>query len=209
METENLMENITKKLIPSISPIINNELELFLRKEISKIESRLVIENKEVLSVEMDRLKQESERNSQERGELEKIRIEYLERSLVLEEKLRETSEDIDATRKVSIYKRYEKTIEDKKGELKIMSFRLKSLEEQLRKAREKSNDTICNNIIETKPEVVTSLDLEPEVESQDIITTISVNVEDDEEEKEEEEEETELEWVVYKKKNYLTDSEY
>ena len=215
MDTNSLIDKNKKKLLPSIIPVINSELKVFLKMELDKIRDKLVIENNTGLAAEMDRLKQESDHNKTEKEELDQLRIEYLNKSKVLEEKLEETNEHMNATKKVSIYQRYEKTIVDKNTEIKIMSFRVKSLEEQLRKAKEKnekSTDIISNNEIlseELEPELEPKSKIEPEPRVEEESKIEPEGADEKSDTMSEQEEETELEWVLYKKKNYLTDNDY
>ena len=215
------VDNIISKVNTALSDILSKELELYLDSNTREIINGLKKEKDDMSTlhnIQMEKLIEEYKKKEDE----------LVSKEMVLDEKIKETTECFDANKKVSMYQKYEKTIASKNDEIRILNFKVKSLEEQLRKCKEKFTVTsddindykISDELVdETSSKVtnekvlVTKTDVNPEQShSKTAQQTIDESMNNPNEEIKEEsdvESEVELEWVVVKGVNYLTDDEY
>ena len=211
------MNNLLKeKISKNIIDLIGNELDSLTKITNDELLEKHRVENQKYLEIENNKLRLKDDEYKS------KMKI-ISEKEELLEKQLRDTREHMDAKEKVSIYQRYENTINTKNGEIKILQFKIKSLEEQLKKykVKESNNVSLQKNKelkhmedtegqaeaeAEAEPKGEAEADPEGEVEAE---ADPEGEVEADPEAEEEEEAEEELEWVVVKKVNYLTDGDY
>ena len=189
------MNNLLKeKISQNIISVIGDELDRLTKITNDELLEKHRIENEKYLAEENEKLQEIKSHYDQK---LEAI----AKKEEVLEKQLKDTREHMDAKEKVSIYQRYENTIQTKNDEIKILQFKIKGLEEQLRKFKLKESENI-DEVQEEKSEDNLNGEKEEEVEEE-------VEEEEVEEEEVEEDEELEMEWVTHKKVNYLTDGDY
>lgn len=202
------MNNLLKeKISQNIISVIGDELDRLTKITNDELMEKHRIENEKYLAEENRKIQEIKSDYDQKLEVLAK-------KEEVLEKQLKDTREHMDAKEKVSIYQRYENTIQTKNDEIKILQFKIKGLEEQLRKFKLKesenneekvNSDGVINDHVIVNQEIVEELEndydnVDQEEEAQE---------EEVEEEVEEEEEELEMEWVTHKKVNYLSDGDY
>ena len=194
------MNNLLKeKISQNIISVIGDELDRLTKITNDELLEKHRIENEKYLAEENRKL-QEIKSDYDQKLEV------LANKEEVLEKQLKDTREHMDAKEKVSIYQRYENTIQTKNDEIKILQFKIKGLEEQLRKFKLKESENI-DEVQEEKSED----NLNGERVQKEEVEEEGVEEEEVEEEEVEEEEveEEEMEWVTHKKVNYLTDGDY